>query len=77
VGTVSPQLILGCGWYAPLLTRSVNTRLGLAELEAVLSMQLASWYTAGQIFEVQVPLQEGARIDGITGINKVVHRLIL
>jgi hypothetical protein len=29
VGTVSPQLMLGCGWYAPLLTRSVNTRLGL------------------------------------------------
>jgi hypothetical protein len=37
------------------------------------SEQLASWYTAGQIFEVQVPLQEGARIDCI----KVMHRLIL
>jgi hypothetical protein len=24
-----------------------------------------------------VPLQEGTRIDCITGINKVVHRLIL
>jgi hypothetical protein len=26
---LGPQLMLGCGWYAPLLTRSVNTRLGL------------------------------------------------
>jgi hypothetical protein len=24
-----PQLMPGCGWYAPLLTRSVNTLLGL------------------------------------------------
>jgi hypothetical protein len=31
----------------------------------------------GNLPEVQVPLQEGARIDFITGINKVVHRLIL
>jgi hypothetical protein len=30
VGTVSPQLILvWCRWYAPLLTRSVNTQLAL------------------------------------------------
>jgi hypothetical protein len=26
---LGPQFMLGCGWYAPLLTRSVNTRLGL------------------------------------------------
>jgi hypothetical protein len=30
--TVSPQLILGCGWYAPLLTRSVNTQLALCRV---------------------------------------------
>jgi hypothetical protein len=28
-GGISPQLILGCRWYAPLLTRSVNTQLAL------------------------------------------------
>jgi hypothetical protein len=28
-GVVSPQLILGCWWYAPLLTHSVNTQLAL------------------------------------------------
>jgi hypothetical protein len=33
---LGPQLILGCRWYAPLLTRSVNTRLALAELEVEL-----------------------------------------
>jgi hypothetical protein len=30
-GGVAPQLILGCWWYAPLLTRSVNTQLALCE----------------------------------------------
>jgi hypothetical protein len=29
VGAVSPQLILGCRWYALLLARSVNTQLSL------------------------------------------------
>jgi hypothetical protein len=29
VGAVSPQLILGCRWYALLLERSVNTQLSL------------------------------------------------
>jgi hypothetical protein len=29
VGAVSPQLILGCRWYALLLARSVNTQLAL------------------------------------------------
>jgi hypothetical protein len=37
---VSPQLILGCRWYALILTRSVNTQLAYAELEAELSMLL-------------------------------------
>jgi hypothetical protein len=41
------------------------------------SQQRASCYTAGQIFRVPVPLQEGARIDSITSTNKVVHRFIL
>jgi hypothetical protein len=27
-----PQLILGCRWYALLLTRSVNTQLALCEV---------------------------------------------
>jgi hypothetical protein len=29
---VAPQLMLGCGWYAPLLTHSVNTQLALYEV---------------------------------------------
>jgi hypothetical protein len=31
LGGVSPQLILGCRWYALLLARSVDTQLALRE----------------------------------------------
>jgi hypothetical protein len=36
VVALGPQLILDCRWYAPLLTRPINTQLRYAELEVEL-----------------------------------------
>jgi hypothetical protein len=64
VGGVPSQLILGCRWYAVLLTRSVNTQLALCGALDVTGRRLiavagrlqlksadgvASWKTAGSV----------------------------
>jgi hypothetical protein len=41
-GVVSPQLILGSGWYAPLLARSVNTQLALCGALGVTGRRLVA-----------------------------------